>query len=180
MQDFPRIVTPLVICHPLVEFYKHYLWAFGVESWCCRHAVFRWHFHGSEWWELPWPISNLQSFRDLSCLLGFCLVCLENFPATVLNLLCELILDESVQSGIWEHAFQIHPRQCSKFFIKAWERIRGLMYENVKYTCSVWITAWTNIWPLTYNKLKWVINPEWLGDVLLGFYCSNVNHDNVT
>ena len=54
---------------------------FTVESRCCRHVVFRLDLLVSDWSELLWPVwVRCKFFRDLSCLLGFCQVCLGTFP----------------------------------------------------------------------------------------------------
>ncbi len=61
-----------------------------VGSWCCRNVVFRSDLHGSDWSKWHWPcspISNMHIFRDLLCLLGFCRLCPENFPAKELKIL---------------------------------------------------------------------------------------------
>ncbi len=62
------------------EFHIHQQCTFVVESWCCRHVVFRSDLHGSDWSDIFRPVSNVHMFRDLSCLLGFCRVCPETFP----------------------------------------------------------------------------------------------------
>ncbi len=85
-QGKPRIATPLpatcTVLHPKLP--MHF---FAVESWCCRHVVFKSDVHGSEWSKWLWPISNVQVLRDLSGLLGFCRVYPKNFPAKGLKIL---------------------------------------------------------------------------------------------
>ena len=75
---------------------------FAVELWCCRHVFFRSDLHGSNWSELVWPIGNVQMFRDLSCLLGFCRVCPQNFPDKGLKIL-PIRLGVMVVVGVGAH-----------------------------------------------------------------------------
>ncbi len=77
---YPRIVTSLpATCTVLHKLTKQC--TFALESWYYHHDIFRLlNLHGYDWSELLWPISNVHLFRDISCLLGFCRVCQENFP----------------------------------------------------------------------------------------------------
>ncbi len=45
---------------------------------------------------------------------------------------CELNPCENVQSDIWKYMFKKYLRQRSKFIVKAYERRRGILYENIK------------------------------------------------